>query len=289
MAASKKNHLASDKQNISLARVFSNVAAHQEVAEIMKRHMTNRKDIREFVLEGLNLQNCRQIIDLGCGFGYFTGSLKGKVHRDAEILGIDMHPGYRDIYLQACRETGIKGSFSGKGIQHTETLESNFFDLALCSFSLYFFPEYIREISRILKKEGIFAVITHSHMHMHEFNNYVKKILLKDGIQAENKLPYEKLVENFSGKNGEIQLSEFFRYVGGKEFCNEMIFRKGQEKDFEKYLLSKKVFFLPENIGNKDEVFKKLLSRISKDIGKSGSLVISKNDMAYICTGSLII
>ncbi len=194
----------------NLAAVFNDTDSHVKVAKIICDHLINFQDIRNIALEDVDFSNVHNILDLGCGFGYFTRGLKDKIHPDTIIKGIDCHSKYKQLYLQACSDTGIHGSFISDGISAINTFEPNSVDLILCSYALYFFPDYIEQISRVLKDDGTFVVITHAMPHMNEFTQYVKDILYSTGIECREPLPYESLIEGFSNENGEKLLIDRF-------------------------------------------------------------------------------
>ena len=60
-------------------RVFDKVQAHRRIAELIRRFSTNRRSVHETALEGLDLRECRQILDLGCAFGLFTDKHRGRI------------------------------------------------------------------------------------------------------------------------------------------------------------------------------------------------------------------
>ena len=41
----------------------------------------------DFALRNVNISHAMQIIDIGCGFGFFTQSLKGKISERSGRLG----------------------------------------------------------------------------------------------------------------------------------------------------------------------------------------------------------
>ena len=73
-----------------LANVFKDAKKHQEIAGIIKDHLQPKTDIRQLALDGLDLSSSKRILDLGCGFGFFTEALKGRVSNDAIITGVRM-------------------------------------------------------------------------------------------------------------------------------------------------------------------------------------------------------
>ena len=133
-----------------LCEIFADTAKHKAIREIIYRHSTNKLDVRGYALEGLNLESANEILDLGCGFGFFTLSLKNKVPLNAAVIGIDRISQNRASFLDACRSIGIKGKFNGSGIDSIKTLPSNRFELILCSYALYFFPEIMFQIGALV-------------------------------------------------------------------------------------------------------------------------------------------
>jgi ubiquinone/menaquinone biosynthesis C-methylase UbiE len=189
-----------------LAEVFGDVETHQKITKIIRKYSANPDDIRETALNKLDLSEAKIILDLGCGFGFFTRALKGRANTEAEITGIDCHPQYRDSYLDSCRQAQIDGKFIGECITSIRRIRSNSIDLILCSYALYFFPEILPHISRILKIDGLFVTITHSRRHLFELGEQVKNVLSKPG----DNLPYELLIESFSAENGLNLLRPWF-------------------------------------------------------------------------------
>jgi ubiquinone/menaquinone biosynthesis C-methylase UbiE len=272
------------KNSNSLAEVFSNVDLHLSIAKIINKHLINGEDIRELALNNLLLSKKKNIIDLGCGFGFFTRGLKGKVHKNAEITGVDRHSRNKQHYLNACTEACLKGNFLSDSISVIKSFEKNTFDLAICSYALYFFPEYIEHISRSLKKDGTFVVITHAQPHMKEFTSYVKNILEGEGIDAPSSLPYEVLIDNFSNENGFDLLSDWFKNVESIKVKSSLVFNFEDYVDFAKYIRFKRSFFIPGREYEQELLISILLDKIKSDLKKKGELKISKEDIIFVCT-----
>ena len=142
-------------EEFSLAGVFRDATKHRQIAGIIGKYLLNRNDIREVALNEIELSDSKDILDLGCGFGFFTEALKDRVHQDARVTGIDRYPEYEWFYFQSCEKAGIKADFRSNGIDLIRKLNDNSFDLILCSYALYFFPEAIRDIARVLKDNGV--------------------------------------------------------------------------------------------------------------------------------------
>jgi len=270
----------------NLAEVFNDTESHLKVAKIIRDHLINFQDIRSLAFKGVDFTNVRNILDLGCGFGYFTKGLKNKVHPDAIITGIDCHSKYRQLYLKACSDSGIQGNFISKGISAINSFSPKSVDLILCSYALYFFPEYIKQISRILKEDGIFLVITHAQPHMKEFSQYVKDILYNEGIECREPLPYESLIEGFSNENGEELLSASFLNVHSIKYKGRLLFNHNDIVNFRAYFKFKRSFFIPckeTDIGDLSAI---ILERMKNDLLRLRKFEISKNDIIFICEGT---
>ncbi len=96
-----------------LAEVFMDVETHLKINNIIQNHSSNPQDIRAIALEGIDFSQAEKLLDLGCGFGFFSQALKGKIIPQARVTGIDCHSGYRDFYIDLCKKAGIEGSLIG--------------------------------------------------------------------------------------------------------------------------------------------------------------------------------
>ena len=273
--------------NVKLAEVFKDALTHKNIADIIAAHLTNTLDVRDDALNGLDLTQAKNILDLGCGFGFFTKALHGRVHPEAKITGIDCHPQYETLYLNACNEVGINGKFDSAGVSIINQFDSNAFDLILCSYALYYFPGYISEISRILKKDGIFVAVTHSKPHMREFTSYVRNILLKNKIHTYGDLPYEALIEKFTNENATRLLYPWFHDVLSKDYISLLVFEKENFSDFVQYFRFKHPFFIPGDQHDDEKLTKIILETLKKDIEVNKTLKITKDDVIYICSGPI--
>lgn len=282
-----KKHSTNQRKKIAkkLAQVFNDVDSHVFLAKLIQSHLVEKMDIRELALKGLDFSGVHEMIDLGCGFGFFTKGLKNHVSNETKITGVDFHSKYKQHYLNACKEVGLYGNFLPDGISILKSIEANTFDLALCSYALYFFPDYIDQIARIIKHDGTFVAITHSAPHMIEFTSYVKKTLKNSGFNITDPLPYEELIAQFSNENGKEMLLPWFRNVECKEIKSSLLFRNEDFPDFEKYIRFKQSFFIPGNNHEAELLTEILLEKIKFDLQNSGEMKISKEDIIFICTG----
>ncbi len=264
--------------------VFTDVGGHILAAEIIRKYSNNREDIRSLAFEGLSFDRCRRILDLGCGFGFFTEALKGKVLGKATVTGIDLNEGYRDFFLKAARNAGVEGEFLSSGASTLKSFGSEKFDLVLCSYALYFFPEMIPEIARVLKREGTFVTITHRKKNMGELIEAIKGIIARDETGRAKRLPIEQVIERFSGENGLDSLQPWFARVRTTDYRNSLIFGRDDIFDLVAYFKYKGPFFLSgldleiETVGNL------LVNRLKESLSPDDSFVMSKDDTIFICS-----
>jgi ubiquinone/menaquinone biosynthesis C-methylase UbiE len=276
-----------DREKSKLAKVYSDIDALVSAADIIVAHSTNKKNIRELALEELDLGACEDILDLGCAFGPFTRVLKGKVHPDACVTGIDCHRHYEDVFRRSCTEAGVKGKFYASGISEIAAFEEKSFDLILSSYSLYFFPEYLCRISELLKDSGIFVAVTHCLPHMKELTDLVKNILVKTHRFAAADLPLETLIARFSNENGYEILSPWMGNIKTLEYKNSLIFGPADVTAFIEYFRYKSDFFIPSVTYSKDNLMENIEFMLKKEMLSDRSLVISKDDVIFVCSEPL--
>ena len=272
-------------EEFSLAKVFRDAEKHRVIADIISRHLSNKDDIRRQAFNSLNLSGSRSILDLGCGFGFFTEALKNRVHAKAKIIGVDKYPEYEWFYFQSCEKAGVKADFLSKGIKVIEQMDDHSFDLIICSYALYFFPETIHHISRILKDDGVFITITHAIPHMQEFIAYVRSILKKSGLILTIDIPYETLISRFSDKNGTEMLQAYFSKIKMMKYKANLTFGKGDHEDLVNYFDFKQSFFIPEVVDPNNELHDIVIAGIKEDLETRQGLKITKNDVIFVCSG----
>ena len=268
----------------NMMNTFSDTKMHETVAEIIYSHSTNKLDVREAALEGLQFESANLLVDLGCGFGFFTRALKGKLKTGARITGIDQCADYQSPYLESCKLAGVKGNFIASGINALKEIQTNSVDFIICSYAMYFFPEIIPEISRILKPEGTFVTITHSINHLNELFFCIKKTFDELDIQYPEYLPYELLIRNFSDENGLRLLSPYFDHIHEKEYRSSLVFNNGDDNSFRKYLQFKQPFYTPDTMKNDPTVFHKIITNLCSKLNTEDAIKITKDDTIFVCT-----
>lgn len=272
-----------------LSEIFTDTLHHETVAKIIRDYSTNKIDIRNIALEGLQLQDCKTALDFGCGFGYFTRALKDRINPECKILGIDLCPENEASYLESTRIANLNGEFSGTDEKVILTIPTDTVDLVICSYALYFFPAIISEISRVLKPSGVFISITHSKTHLTEVLSFIRDVFEELGIQKPESLPCQSLLDNFNDINGYQLLSPWFSNIEEKNYNNSLHFEISDSEDLKKYFNFKQGHFIEDNFDYKDKVFNEMMNRISVLFQQGRTFKITKNDTVFICKEPLYI
>jgi len=276
--------MVNKSKDAHLANIFRDVDLHAAIAKIIVRHSTNHQDIRQIALSGLDLSSCRKILDLGCAFGFFSQALKGKVHPQAKIMGIDVYGNYQDQFINSTRNTGIQAEFHAADINILNKLPCSDFDLIICSYALYFFPETIPRIASLLDRNGTFITLTHVRPHMAQLVDIIKKCLRSFGVDNDCYLPEEKLVHKFSSANGQQLLSPWFGSVKEIKYKNSLLFTPSSSDDLITYLRFKGPYFIPETTSPMENILPLLEACLAKRLCAEKEFIISKNDIIFTCT-----
>ncbi|MBN2255743.1 MAG: class I SAM-dependent methyltransferase [Deltaproteobacteria bacterium] len=276
-----------DNHDHKIIDVFGDVDSHRVTAEIIRTHSTNRRDIRDVALEGLDLSSARKILELGCGFGFFTESLKGRVSPDARITGIDVVEGYSSAFMEACARAEIGGTFIHGDVSVIRDFEESSFDAVICSYSLYFFPHIIGEIARILNDRAVLVATVHNGNSMKEFVDFARDVLIENGIiDRGTTLHIESLITSFSSENGCELLRPWFGDIRRKTYENTLVFEPVDMYLLMEYFRFKRPFFLSA-LSARDvaRVFDLFEIHLQRYFNRSrNGFSITKDDTIFICS-----
>lgn len=270
-----------------LIRTFEDINAHKKIGELIRKHSTNPLSIHSYALEGCDLSSCRKIIDLGCASGTFTEALKGKVPPETHVLGVDIIPSYREPFLETCAKVGVTGAFHGGGVGILTSLPESTYDLILCSYALYYFPDVLHQISRILDKKGILIAITHFRNNTSELANAIKEVLKKKkGIPfTRTRLPLEEVIGRFCAENGFECLKPFFKEISIKDFRNKLIFTPKDVEELVEYIRFKAPFFISDTeVEEEKQVLQELITWVYLQTQKKQVITITKDDRIFIAS-----
>ncbi|NPU83191.1 MAG: methyltransferase domain-containing protein [Syntrophaceae bacterium] len=267
----------------AIQSVFGDIPGHRAIAGIIRSHSTNSRDVRHYALEGLDLSKCGDILELGCAFGPFTETLQGRVSPAGVVVGVDIVEAYDEPFLDACRRAGLRGRFLAEGVPVVRSFPEASFDLVLCSFALYFFPEVIPEVARILRPGGLFVVITHDRNNMGELADLIREILAREGDLPEGRLPVEAIVARFSAENGEALLAPWFGRIDALDYRNTLVFPSSDIPQILRYIRFKSPFLLTGTSRTVPDLILLLERELHQWIRNAGSIRLSKNDRIFRC------
>jgi len=270
-------------ERVRVQEVFNNVHAHRRIADLIRRFSTNRNDVRRVAVEALDLKGCRSILDVGCAFGSFAKSLRGRVQPDATMTGVDVIGAYEPLFLDACRHAGMHGRFFPGGVSVIKTFPDRSFDLVLCSYALYFFPEAVGDIARLLVPEGTFIAITHHRNNAGELIELTKDVLRTAGIYDEKELPFETIVGRFSSENGEALLNPWFGEISTIDYRNSLVFPPADVPHLLEYFRFKSPLYLMGTGMDEETLLSRIRDRLIRLSAGENGLTVSKDDRIFIC------
>jgi len=117
----------------------------------------------ETILRHFDCLDGKRILDAGSGSGW-TSRLLAQRFPNAEVVGIDVHPGYVDYARRKAQELGLSNVHYFVGDLQDMELTSGSFDVVWSQFVLYFIPDAsaaMKEFRRVAKVGGKVSVALH--------------------------------------------------------------------------------------------------------------------------------
>jgi len=252
---------------------FEDAAVHENISGIIRQHSTNKSDVRQAVTQGLDLSFAKEILDLGCGFGFMAEEVAGRAAPGAHVTGVDACEGNRAPFLEKVLAAGPGAEFLNMTITRDLPWPDRKFDLIVCSYSLYFFYEAIPELARVLKPHGLVLVMTHSE-------NAFRGLFDAAGISYEDS-ELAGLVRRFSAENGEARLSPFFAEISRIDYPNAILFEPEHFNELVAYVRFKLPLLMNVNSGG--EIPESVMRSLHKYISHRGKVVVEKSDTCFRC------
>ena len=212
-----------------IIKSYADLIFHREIGELIQKHSENKEDIRNIAKHEIRGNKIHTLLDLGCGYGWFEESLEKKFDM---IFGIDCLKEHKKEFLRTAKKIAEKTIFSKMKLPLPINLPDESFDLIVSAYSLYFFPEIIPEVKRLLCSEGIFLVITHSESMLAEGEDFFDFSNLRE------------IIRQFSAENGEAVLKQYFNRITSIDYRNTLFFNKNDSSDLAAYIDFKKEFIL---------------------------------------------
>lgn len=259
-------------------RFFDNILIHRTARDIIRNRSTNRNDVRDEALSGLRLDGVVNVLDIGCGFGFMAEKYATMISPAARVTGIDLFENNRSPFEEIIRGSGRVPEFLCREITTSLPFDDRSCDLVIASYSLYFFPYVLPEVSRIMTDDGMFISITHSE-------NSFTGLYQVMGLTSENSL-HPELLKKFSTENGLEKLKPYFRNVFMKEYRNSLIFEEKHAHELLTYALFKLPLLL-KNIDADNRLPRNLEKNVQKNLEEKKCIIIEKNDAIFHCRGPL--
>jgi SAM-dependent methyltransferase len=262
-------------------RVYSSPEVHAAVSRLIRDHSTNPTDVREWALGDRDLSDLRRVLDLGCGYGFMAEALAPRLHPRAVITGVDALPVNRAPFLERAQGRGHRASFERLDLTHGLPWPQGSFDLVVSSYSLYFFPQLVTDVSRVLQPDGRFLALTHRE-------TAVEDLLRLAGLPAKDS-PFLRILRGFSAENGGALLRRHFRAVETRQYRNSLRFGRQEHEELLSYLHFK-VRLLVECSDEGERlcsVFEQGLAERVREVLARGPVRLSKDDMLFWAVGPL--
>lgn len=244
-----------------IVKSYSNLDLHRKIGDIIEGHSSNKEEIRSVAAGLVDWQRVRTVLDLGCGYGWFEEIIDGSFDI---VFGIDYLSENREGFLRIAEKIAKEALFLQARLPAAIDMPSGRFDLVVAAYSLYFFPEMIGEVKRLLGDGGQFLVITHSESMLTEGEKYFDFSGLR------------KVIHRFSAENGEALLREHFDGAVSVDYPNTLVFGRSEGDDLSQYIDFKKEFISVDV--NPELVKEKMLAELQR----LGELRFNKNDRIFI-------
>ena len=246
---------------------------HENASAIIKRHSTNQHDVRQEALAGLDLSEVRDVLELGCGFGFMAEEVARRVNAGARVVGVDACTANEDTFVARVAATGRQATFVNAVIDATLPFVSESFDLVVASYSLYFFPGILGEVCRVMRDGALLLAVTHSENCCHD-------LMAAAGFGGES--PLLRLVRRFSAENGMDKLSPWFADVDVVQYPNSLRFENGEVEDLLTYLRFKlPLAFSVSDSGPELPAFVEPTLRAAME--RQNVLIVHKDDAIFRC------
>ena len=243
------------------AKSYSDYRLHREIGKILGGRSENKRDIRDIAKSMVEWGRVGRMLDLGCGYGWFEDALEVKIDF---IAGIDSLEENGPPFIGSAKRVAQGVVFKQLVLPAPIDFPSDGFDLIISAYSLYFFPGILSEVKRLLRKEGIIVVITHSES------------MLEEGEKHFNFSNLRNVIENFSAENGEDILKKYFSSVTFVDYKNSLLFERGNEAELSLYIDFKREF-IREDV-DPDLVKETML----RELSQKGEVCLNKNDRIFL-------
>lgn len=154
---------------------YTQVSDHYEGYFLKEMHVYNNKLLQSVIKNSSN--EVTNVLDLACGTGYNSCQL-AKSYEDAHFYLVDISKGM----LEKAQDKKIKNAYYSQQdmLSFLRAQKSESFDRVVCCWAIKYQPpqKIIKEVHRILKKDGIFGVIVNTKKTLPEIRSIYPKLLI---------------------------------------------------------------------------------------------------------------
>lgn len=163
-----------------IAKSYTRVSKNYDEVFLKEMHRYNEEMLMELTLKysTINLQEDINILDLACGTGFNSRFLNNKFS-EAKFTLVDISKG---MLNEAKNNCNFHSNFIEKDmLSFLKSSNDNSFDIVVCAWAIkYQNPKkIIKEVSRVLKKDGYFAVIVNLKSTLPEVRKIYPSLVLK--------------------------------------------------------------------------------------------------------------
>lgn len=195
-----------------IANSYNRVSENYEDIFLKEMHKYNEEMLKEIIMQysDINLDRELNILDLACGTG-FNSRFLNNILKNTKYIMVDIS---MEMLNKAKSNCKFNADFIEKDmLSFLKSCNDNSFDIVICSWAIkYQKPkEVIKEVSRVLKKDGHFAVIVNLKSTLPEIRRIYPSLVLK------NYMSVDKIMKELPNPISEGSFEKWFINKGFKK------------------------------------------------------------------------
>lgn len=164
-----------------IANSYTRVSGSYNEYFLKEMHKYNKEMLEKVIIKYIDKKAATspKVLDLGCGTGFNSSFVNSRIN-NSEFVLVDISEG---MLNQAKNNSNLNAKFvQSDMLSFLRSYKDNSFDIVICAWAIkYQNPnEIIKEVSRVLKKDGYFAVIVNLKGTLPEVRKIYPKLILKN-------------------------------------------------------------------------------------------------------------